>query len=210
MGTLASCLAALPATTAHGEPPHGREDMRDARPWSRHTLVPSFGFGLGFSPDLVQVGLGLGVSYFAWHGLSFGLGVNDTLLIYGGAFRDRYPGVERQIPTNVLTITPSVQYVFYRSYRFSPYMGLGLGPVFFNHGNGIFGQWSAGPGAYIGIDGPVFLDVGVGFSGMFPTERCNDAFIYDNGMVRGRVFEGFCNFSWGPRLGLVLAFGATG
>lgn len=181
----------------------------DPRPWGRGTLMPTFGFGLGFSPDVIQLGFGLGASYFVVGGLSLGLSLDDTIFIYSSAVKNQFPGIEKQIPTNLFRITPSVQYVFYRSYRFSPYATVGVGPSFFNNDNGVFGHWTAGPGAYIGLAGPVFLDVGVGFSGMFPPSRCNDAFLYapPGGGTPARAFEGFCDFNWGPRIGLVLAFG---
>lgn len=177
-------------------------------PWSKGTIRPSFGFGFGYSRDVVSLGFGLGASYFVWHGLSLGLGVSDQVLIYSSDLKGSLPDVENQIPTNVFRITPSAQYVFVRRPRFSPYVGAGVGPTFFNNGNGTFGHWTAGPGAYIWLAGPVYLDIGVNFSGMFPTESCNDAFVYEPAGQPGfRVFDDYCSFRWGPQLGIVLAFG---
>lgn len=183
-------------------------DDDQGRPWARGTIRPSFGFGFGYSSDLVSLGFGLGASYYVIDGLSFGLSLSDQILIYSSDLKASLPGVENQIPTNAFRITPSAQYVFFRRPRFSPYVQAGIGPTFFNNDNGTFGHWNAGPGAYIWLAGPVYLDVGVNFSGMFPTGQCNDAFSYQpSGGEAFRVFDDYCAFRWGPRLGIVLAFG---
>jgi hypothetical protein len=197
------------AVVASPRPAAAVDDER-GRPWGRGTVMPSFGFGVAFGQDLTQIGVGLGASYFVWHGLSLGLGLSNQFLIWSSSFKNMYPGIEDQIPTNIFRITPSAQYVFYRSRWFSPYVSGGIGPTFFNNAGGVHGHWVAGPGAYIGLGGPVFLDVGVNFSGMFPKDRCNDAFIYEGvGGERVRL-EGMCSFGWGPRIGLILAFGSRG
>jgi hypothetical protein len=183
-------------------------DDERGRPWARGTVMPTLGFGLGLGQDLTQISFGLGASYFVWHGLSIGLSLTDRILIYSSSFKNRLPGVEDQIPTNIFRITPNAQYVFYRSRWFSPYVYAGLGPTFFNNQGGVHAHWVGGPGAYIGLGGPIFLDVGVNFTGMFPRDRCDDAFVYQAPTgERGQVLEGVCSFGWGPRIGLVLAFG---
>jgi hypothetical protein len=68
------------------------------------------------------------------------------------------------------------------------------------------GAWLAGPGAYIGIGGPVFLNLGVDFFGKFPVGKCNRAYHYE-GAGGTADFEGFCSFGWSPRIGIVVAFG---
>lgn len=181
---------------------------RDDRPWGRGLAVPSFGIGAGglFS-DIANVSFGLGFNYFIINGLSVGLSFSDTILIYRSTIRAQYPGIEDALPTNIFSITPNVQYVFYRSPRFSPYVGAGVGPVFFNHGGGVHGRWTAGPGVYINVVGPLFIDVGIGFSGMFPSDACNEAWTYTPSTDTGSVVLDVCSFQWGPRIGPVLAFG---
>ncbi len=181
------------------------------RPWARGTVVPSFGLGFGYSQDLVSLSFGLGGSYFIADGFSLGLHLDDEILLYSKSLKGELPDLENQIPTNVFSLTPVFQWVFLRRPRFSPYIFGGLGPVFFNNDSGVFGHWTAGPGAYVGLGGPVWLDLGVGFSGLFPTQSCNDAFVYEPG-GQGSGLEpipvlDYCSFRWGPRLGLVLALG---
>jgi hypothetical protein len=108
----------------------------------------------------------------------------------------------------MLELTPTLQYVFFRSRRFSPFVYGGVGPVFFNHGAGTHGQWVAGPGVSINVAGPLYVNLGVGFSGLFPTGRCNDALTYqpEDPTVPGVLLD-LCSFRWGPQVGMVLAFG---
>lgn len=184
-----------------------RDDER-GRPWARGTALPTFGFGVGLGRDVTSLRFALGGRYFVANGLAVGLTLSDSVSILSSRLKSDYPGIERHVPTNVFEITPSLQYVFFRSRWFSPYVYGGVGPSFFNNRNGTFGHWTAGPGAYIGLGGPVFLDVGVGFRGLFPVGRCNDAFEYSTG--GGSVkFSGGCAFGWGPNIGIVVAFGAS-
>ncbi len=179
---------------------------RDDRPWGRGVLLPSIGAGASFSSYLSTVSLGLGASYFVANGLAFGLSVSDTVFIYSRGLRTEYPGIADQVATNMVRVMPTLQYVFWRGHRFAPYVFGGVGPVFFNHGGGTVGEWTAGPGAFIGLGGPVYLDLGIGFSARFPIEKCNDAFYYDGPNAAGQVIDA-CSFRWGPRIGFVLAFG---
>ena len=198
----AVALALLGVTsTADARPPDDGN-----RPWRRGILMPSVGLGAGFTSNLTQVHLGLGASYFVANGLAFGLGVSDTIFIFSQDFRATYPGIEDQVATNMVRIMPTARWVFWRNRWFSPYVFGGAGPVFLNHGGGTVGEWNAGPGAYIGLGGPVFLDLGVGFSARFPREKCDEAFYYNGPSAAGQVIDA-CSFRWGPRIGLVLAFG---
>ncbi len=176
------------------------------RPWGRGTLMPTFGFGLGLGRDATQIGLGVGVRYFVVGGLGVGLSLSDSITIFSESLKSEFPGLTKRIPTNTFRITPSLQYVFYRSRWFSPYVHAGVGPSIFNNGRGVVGHWVAGPGAYIGIGGPVYLNVGVEFSSMFPSGKCNRAYRY-SGDTPDVQFDGFCGFNWGPNLGIVVAFG---
>lgn len=181
-------------------------DVDPRRPWGRGTMMPTFGFGVGLGRDATQLGFGLGFRYFAVGGLGLGLSLSDSITIFSESLKSEFPGLTKRIPTNTFRITPSVQYVFYRSRWFSPYVHAGVGPSFFNNGRGTVGHWVAGPGAYIGIGGPVYLNVGVDFSSMFPTGKCNRAYRYE-GSAGDVQFAGYCGFSWGPNLGIVVSFG---
>lgn len=203
---LASALA-LGTALAPAAAVHARDGAGlDNRPWGRRTLLPSFGFGLGFSRDATSLGFGLGFRYFAIAGLGLGLSLSDSVLIFSESIKSNYPGINKQVPTNTFYLTPSAQYVFFRSRWFSPYVHAGVGPAFFNNRRGVIGHWVAGPGAYINVGGPVYLTVGVDFSGMFPVGKCNDAYLY-RGSAANVQLSGFCSFNWSPNLGLVVAFG---
>ncbi|MGH1345135.1 MAG: hypothetical protein ACRBN8_26475 [Nannocystales bacterium] len=206
-GIAALAVAAWLATPAVAE---AAEDRR-GRPWAEGTVVPTFGLGFGYSQDLVSLSFGLGGSYFIADGFSLGLQVDDEVLLYSKSLKGDLPDLENQIPTNVFSLTPIAQWVFVRRPRFSPYVFAGIGPVFFNNDNGVFGHWTAGPGAYIGVGGPVSIDLGVAFSGLFPTGQCNDSFEYQpsaTGADPVPVLD-YCSFRWGPRLGIVLALGGS-
>lgn len=198
-----ACVLATPAHAARANPSDG------PRPWGRDTVMPTFGFGMGFSREATSLGFGLGFRYFALAGLGLGVSLSDSILIFSDSIKSSYPGIHKQVPTNTVFITPSVQYVFFRSRWFSPFVHAGVGPAIFNNQQGVVGHWVAGPGAFIGIGGPVFLNVGVDFSGMFPSGKCNDAYRY-HGTAADVQFSGFCSFSWSPNIGLVVAFGGGG
>jgi len=195
---------ALLALTGAPERASARPD--DDRPWGRGVLVPSLGLGASVSSPLSTVTFGLGASYFIANGLGIGLGVSDTVLIFSRSFRATYPGVEDQVATNIVRVMPTLQYVFWRGHRFAPYVFGGAGPVFLNNGGGMVGEWTAGPGAFIRIGGPIFLDLGVGFSSRFPRDKCDAAFTYEGPNASGQIIDA-CSFRWGPRIGLVIAFG---
>jgi hypothetical protein len=199
---VAVAVAAWP-TRAGAEPP---EDS----PWGRGVttleldLSPS---GL-FNQDVTSLGFGLSARRYLLDGFSLGLGVADTIFVYRDAFRAQHPGIASQLPTNMLEITPLVQYVFFRSRWFSPFVYGGVGPVFFNHGGGTHGQWTGGPGVHIHVRGPIYATLGVAFSGLFPTGRCNDALAYrPAGSEAPGMPVDLCSFRWGPQLGFALAFG---
>jgi hypothetical protein len=182
------------------------------RPWGRRTTLVSPGFGLGLGSYATQLEFAFGARYFVLNGLAVGLTLSDSVLIFKDSIKASYPGINKLIPTNIFRIVPTMQYVFYRSRWFSPYVEAGVGPAFFNNKRGTYGYWVAGPGAYIGIGGPVFLNIGVDFFGSFPISGCNDAF---SATVRGSSganqvsFEGMCSFGWRPKIGIVIALGRS-
>jgi hypothetical protein len=185
-------------------------DEGRGRPWGRRTSLVSPGFGLGLGNSATHLEFSLAGRYFVLDGLALGLTLSDEVSIYKEGFRSQYPGIEKQLPTNVFRLVPTLQYVFYRSRWFSPHVEVGLGPAFFNHGHGTFGHWVAGPGAYIGLGGPVYLDLGVDFFGTFPIDRCKRAYSA-SATTMGEPVEvsqgGMCSFGWRPKIGLVIALG---
>jgi hypothetical protein len=186
---------------------------REDKPWGRGVWMSKIGFspwGL-FNPDVASLSFGLGGEYFVVNGLSLGLDLSDTIYIYRSAFKAQYPGIETQLPTNAFELVPALRYVFFRSRWFSPYVRGGVGPVIFNHGAGAHGQWVAEPGVFINLSGPLYLDLGVGFSGLFPGGRCESAVTYRaEGSTMGSMPVDFCSFRWSPLVGFTYAFGGGG
>ncbi|MBC8067606.1 MAG: hypothetical protein IAG13_04660 [Deltaproteobacteria bacterium] len=213
---LAVSFAPLEAGAAPDESP-------DPRPWSKGTLVPSLGFGASFGPDIHVLSFAAGLSYFVWHGLAVGLNVSDTVYIYRKDFKRAFPGIEKSSPTNEVLLLPTLQYVFLRSFRFSPYVIAGVGPVFYNHHRGTIGQWLVGGGAYIGLGGRVALNVGIDFYANFPDKHWQRAFAWnpppdpDTGedlgeqSIRGcALTSSLCSFNLSPHIGLVFMLGGVG
>ena len=199
MRWLACLLAIVPAPVMAADEP---------LPWSRGTLAP--GVAIGVSPDtnLTSLSFGVGLDYYLGRGFSLGFSFSDELLVYSSSIRGRLPDVEDQLPTNIFYFTPTVRWVFFRRYRFSPYVFAGIGTALLNNQHGIVGHWQAGPSAYIGLVRGLFLDLGVVFSGQFPGEACNRAFVYrppESSADPVQVSE--CSFSWAPKIGIAYAFG---
>jgi len=204
LGLASASLGAVVGMLAFAGTAAATDDER-GRPWARGTWTAGFGPGLGFGPDLTQLDLNVGGRYFVVHGLAVGLSLGDTIFIYSSALKADFPGIQKRLPNNVFRIVPHLQYVFFRNRWFSPYVTAGVGPAFMNHGGGTHGYWRASPGAYIGLGkSGLFLDIGVQFDGMFPIGRCRDAMSDAESMIEVR---GVCTFGWGPRIGLVGAFG---
>lgn len=175
------------------------------RPWKKGTLSPGFDLGAGsFFGDVPNIGFRLGLHYYLVNGLALGLTLSDEILIYRDSFKARYRGIEEQLPTNAFELTPTLRYVFFRSRWFSPYVFAGVGPVFLNHDAGVHGQWLGGPGVYLNVRGPLYVNVAVSFSGMFPSGRCNDAVTYES--ASEQVGLDICSFQWSPQLGVALEF----
>lgn len=194
------------ASSAQSAPLYRNSD----RPWGKGILMPSLALGgsFGGGNDINHVLIGAGVSYYVLSGFAVGLTLTDQIFFLSADFKARYPGIQNAIPTNHFTMMPTLQYVFWRNPWFSPYAFAGTGPVFLNHKNGVIAQWTAGPGFYIGTGSPVFIDLGVSFSGSYPTDKCRDAFSHTVGNTL--ITTSNCSWGWGIRGGLVLAFGVGG
>ncbi len=193
-------------SSAHAKPGEGH------RPWAKGTLAPSVGGGFAYSSDVLVPSVGAGLGFLAFDGLSCGLSFDGNVLVYSRGRKGRFSNLSDQVPTNVVRVLPTVQWVFLRRPRLSPYVSASLGPAVLNNGHGVFGSWMAAPGVLIGLAGPVYLDLGMGFSGFIPRNRCNKAFAYtpSGGSGASTQVVDYCTFRWGLRLNVVLAFGGAG
>lgn len=176
----------------------------DDRPWGRGTLMPSFGLGGSFNRGGGgSLLLGAGLTYFAVNNLGVSLNLRNITTFLPSSLKTEFPGIHKAIPTNEFTITPGLLFVLYRSLRFSPYIHGGVGPVFFNHGRGVVGEWVAGPGFLIGLGRRLAINIGVNFSSRFPKDKCEGAYEYQG----QPVFINPCGFRFGVNVGLVFGIG---
>ena len=201
LGAVLSTALAWP-TAAYAKPKPDEEYVEEG-PFARGTVIPSFGFGASPNSNVTPISFSLGARYFVINGLGIGLNLRDTILIYGSDFRDAYPGIHRSAANNIFTAIPSLQYVFLRHRRFSPFVGAGVGPEVYNRGGGVVGQWVVGPGAYVRIYGPFAIQFGIDFFASFPDDDWRDAISYMGQSVRGcPLVEDPCSFSLAPYIAL--------
>lgn len=198
LGALLAALICVAPSTAHAD---------DGKPFGKGTPRFSLGVGAGFSESLTVVSIGASGGYFIVNGLEVGGQIDNTFLIWGPETKAEFPRINKEVPSNVFRVTPTLRWVFFRTRWFSPYVRAGVGPTILNNGAGVLGHWLAQPGAFIGVGKHVFIDVGVSFSMNFPTTDCREAFTYapDPSGPSAEV-SGFCGFQWAPRLGLSVAF----
>jgi hypothetical protein len=193
---LAFTLALLPAV-ASARP---LSLQPDDRPWGRGTLMPSLALGGSFhrggGGSLL---LGAGLTYFVVNNLGVSLNVRNLTTF----LPDSLSSIKGTIPTNEFALTPGLLVVLYRSYRASPYVHGGAGPVFLNHQRGTIGQWSAGPGVLIGLGRRLALNLGLSFSSRFPVGKCEAAYRVQD----IDYFYNPCGFAWNINVGLVFGLG---
>jgi hypothetical protein len=141
--------------------------------------------------------------------LGVGLSFSNAFTIYGEGFASAYTGIRSRSPTWEGDLVPSVLVVPYRSRWFSPYVLGGIGPRFVNNGKPTLAVWQAGAGAFIGLGGPVFLDIGVGFQQAFPRDRCDRAYTFETTETPAALVTlgGACLVTISPRIGLAIGLG---
>lgn len=202
---------ALTVLVALATPTTAAASESDGRPFARGVLLPSVALGGGFTQGYGgRLLVGAGASYFVANGFAVGLHVRNATTFYSQAIKEL--PFYSQIPTNQLSVTPSVMWVLFRSPRISPYLVGGVGPVFLNRGRGTLGEWHAGPGLLIGTGGPLFIDIGFTIGSRFTRDRCEDAFTFvdPSTQLNDNSFAQYaCSFTWGFRGGIVFGFGGT-
>ena len=203
---LAVSLLAAPLASPTSAAARPFSAQPDDRPWGRGTLMPSFGLGGSFyrggGGNLL---VAAGVNYFVVNNLALGLTLRNFTTFLPSSYKQAYPGIEKSIPTNEFSLIPGLTLILYRSFRASPYISGGIGPVFLNHKRGVVAEWNAGPGVLIGIGRMFAIDLGVSFSMRFPDARCEEAFSYAG--TDATVYFNACGLRWGIRGGLVFGFG---
>lgn len=204
---------ALTVLVALASPTTAAASDGDDRPFGRGLILPSVAFGGGFVRGYGgRLLVGAGASYFVANGFAVGLHIRNATTFYSQAIKEL--PYYSQIPTNQLSLTPSLMWVLFRSPRISPYLVGGVGPVFLNRGRGTLGEWHAGPGLLIGTGGPIFIDIGFTVGARFSRDRCGEAFSFayqDAGVkvIDDSFAQYACSFTWGFRGGIVFGFGGS-
>jgi opacity protein-like surface antigen len=189
-------------------------------PFPRGTLAPSLNVGGGYDGTAGRINIGGGLTYFLVNGFGVGLSLADNIVIFTKRTKDRYPGVERNLPTNTFALIPNVRYVV-PTKRVSPYIGAGFGPVFYNNSLGTLGMWTAGTGVYFRLGRVLFAQVGVGLSGQVSDAKYQEITSYTTeDTVNPGSFVPFgpqcgflssvsnapCSLRLSPQIGLAMGF----
>lgn len=179
----------------------------------------SVGGGLGgsfYGDSGGSLSFGVGGEYFVWHGIGAGLSFYNDFSFFSNSFKNAYPGIENKIPTYFGTLMPALRVFLFRSFRFSPYVRAGTGPVFLNNDQPTIGEWQAGGGFYIGFSRNFALDVGVGVAQFYTESGCDRALSATytaatspavNPGQQVDVYAATCGVRVFPRIGLVFGFG---
>ncbi|TPV96268.1 MAG: hypothetical protein B7733_05650 [Myxococcales bacterium FL481] len=189
----------------HPSPAQARDDSQ-GRPWARGTTAIGLGLGVASSRDVVVWSGSLSGAYYVFDGVAAGLEVDETYLAWRSNARAQHPEWTDTIPTNLVSVTPTMRIVPFRSQRFSPFVMAGVGPMIINRGGGVVGRWVIMPGAYIGLGRHAYLGLSVRFTDDFPPDRCEEAFSHANSDGSVSRVEGFCGFRWAPQVGLGFVF----
>lgn len=207
--TLAGAVL-LTSGLAEAGPPRDNQD----KPWGRGVF--SVGGGLGgsfFGDGGGSLVFGVNAEYFVWHGIGLGLGYSNQFLFLSDSYKRNFPGIEDRVPTYFGYLSPTLRVFLFRSFRFSPYVIGGTGPVFLNNQQPTLGQWQAGGGVYIGLGRSAALDIGVGVSQLYTRSACERATgetftAQQTGRTSDtRVFVNTCAIGIFPRIGIVFGFG---
>lgn len=206
---------ALTSSAALAGPP-APEASKPDKPWGRGVFTVGGGLGGTFYGDSGgSLSFGVGAEYFVWHGIGLGLNYTNLFVFLSNSIKNDFPGIEDRVPTYYGFLSPTLRVFLFRSFRFSPYVVGGTGPVFLNNGQPTLGRWEAGGGFYIGLGPRAALDIGVGVSQLYTRSACRRATtevftaaeLGTTGDVR--VETGNCGIGVFPRIGIVFGFGGS-
>ena len=138
-------------------------------------------------------------------GLELGGEVNNTFLLWNTSTTAQLRQAANELPTHVLRVTPTVRYAPLRRQGLALYFLLGLGPSIFTRGGQVSAHWLGATGLLIRLGGRVHLNLAFRFTQPFPVSRCEEAFIEHEAPIPGGALLGYCEFRFGPHLGIVVA-----
>lgn len=144
--------------------------------------------------ELTLVSVGVRGGYFVRAGFEVGAELQATLLVPP---RGSVARPTSDAPGGALRVTPLVRWMPLRSESFAAYLLAGIGPTVL--GREALAHVLVAPGALVHVGGRVWLELAIRFTRGFPGGRCRAAFA-------GQVAPGFCEFQFGPQLGLAAAF----
>lgn len=144
--------------------------------------------------ELTLLSAGVRGGYFVRAGLEIAAELQATWLMPPRGVATRATADE---PGAAFRLTPLIRWMPLRTDSFAPYLLAGAGPTVL--GRAVLGHVLAAPGAFVHLGGRVWLDLAIRFTRGFPGARCRAAF-------SSQAAPGFCEFQFGPQLGLVAAF----
>lgn len=195
-------------SSAKKEGPRRRGKKGNGR-WgfSQDMIWPRVGLGASFGSFNHTIGIGVGATYMFWFGIGLGLDFDDTITIFRDRAKAEFPGIEKDLPTNVAELTPHLQWIMLPGFNFTPYVRAGVGPVFYNNDLGTLGQWKTSAGFMFRIRGRLFVDLGATVSAQFPDARFREVWTYQDQPPLCGISDETCSLQIAPRIGLSFGFG---
>lgn len=154
---------------------------------------------------MTTIAVDVHAGYYVLDGPELGGEVNNTFLLWNTSTTAQLRQAANELPTHVLRVTPTVRYAPLRRQGLALYFLLGLGPSIFTRGGQVSAHWLGATGLLIRLGGRVHLNLAFRFTQPFPVSRCEEAFIEHEAPIPGGALLGYCEFRFGPHLGIVVA-----
>ena len=190
-----------PPAAANGSPPA----LEPAQRWTKGTWTAGLGATVGIPEGMTTLSAIARGGYDVATGLELGLEAEFTVFLWNTALTAQWREFAERLPTFAFRATPTLRYTPLRRETFAIYMLAGLGPTIFNREGAVAGHWLVSPGMLIWLGGGVHLDLAFRFTSPFPRESCEAAFTVDTPEA-GDSLYGYCDFRFGPHVGLVFSF----
>ncbi len=193
-------VASPPAADADARP-----ELEPATRWTRGTWTAGLGATVGIPAGLTTLSAVARGGNYVITGLELGLEAEFSVFLWNTALTAQWREFAARLPTFAFRATPTLRYTPLRREAFAIYLLAGLGPTIFNRDGHVAGHWLVSPGMLIWLGGGVHLDLAFRFTSPFPRETCEAAFAVDTPEA-GDSLHGYCDFRFGPHVGLVYSF----
>ncbi|MCA9717527.1 MAG: hypothetical protein H6713_06820 [Myxococcales bacterium] len=179
--------------------------VRAADRWTRGTWTAGLGLTAGIPEGMTTIGGVVRGGHYVVTGLEVGLEAEVTVFLWNTALTAQWREYAERLPSYVVRATPTLRFTPLRREAFALYLLGGLGPTIFGRDAHVTGHWLLSPGMLIWLGGRVHLDLAFRFTQPFPYEACAEAFV-DDAPPPGASLYGYCDFRFGPHLGVVFSF----